>query len=56
MLTSQIIFVVGVCENVFHQLEREVTASNSVIAQQKEEIAELQQMCSVLKRVSITDK
>lgn len=47
-------FVTGTREDVFHQLEREVSSSNHVIAQQQEEITELQQMCCVLKRVRIT--
>lgn len=42
----------GSNEDVFHQLEREVSYNNNVINQLQEEINDLQQMCCILKEVS----
>lgn len=41
----------GSSEDVFLQLEREVSYNNNVINQLQEEINDLQQMCCILKEV-----
>ena len=45
--------IIGSCDDVFHQLEREVSASNNVISKQQDEIAELHQVVCMLKRVRL---